>query len=94
MAPPSKNKQADNNGSKELLDFLTKNATKVKKAMNKAAPVSKGFTTNEDIIKAFNLKAEANVVVQCRVSNVRGGKDKNGNGYFSFNYTVTDSFVS
>jgi len=91
MALPSKKKPGatDNNGSKDLLEFLRTNSSKVKKAMNKEAPTSKGYTTNEDIISAFKLKPEANVVVQCRVNSVRGGKDKNGNGYFSFNYTVT-----
>lgn len=74
----------DNNTEANLFAALKKKGSLLKKVGSEKAPT--GYTTNKDIIEAFNLKKGGKVVTNARCTNVRGGTDKNGNPYVAFNF--------
>ena len=59
-----------------------------KKVMNKIAKeeAPAGYTTTEDIIKAFGLKPKRQAVTQAKLTRINSGLDKNGVMYVSFNF--------
>jgi hypothetical protein len=66
---------------------LNKKKELLKKASNAKA---QSFLKDTELISLFGLDADTSVVVTCKATGVRYGTDKNGDAFFSFNYTISE----